>query len=652
MKQSFTLKAVALGLAAVATLGASAVRPQLQGAVSVSEMGNAKFTMAKGASTSIRHTPKSAQSISAPAANKIRPAIQMLDLTAQAASRAIDPYGPWQDAGTLDYTFTQLFKNEFINEGAMVKTYSYQKRVHAQNDQQFQIKVSNWGAFTEAETGDIALPGSELILTITPVQTQSGQTFGVVTTAVEGVALGWSVGFRDQQTGTAIPVEMYYYDAYNWIKNAAKFVPGYSQSVENFYGSSLYDYKSGKFEILPSYAGAYDTQDVANASLEWGEVNAAGDGYAEMWYDYIQLSGKFYNYDGEVDADAGYFYRNAGETNGYYKAPFAINDNALGVVKLLNKEITDTEFNAEFNTMISAINNPTSDMFILTSPEGWFDLPVAPYQDGNYTLLFGFTDGIENAEGMVSFKGTYYDLVLEGADYVLDGFAKYTDAFMAGYLSMFGLTAEQYGLPTIYTTTCSVEKSETTPGSYRLRAPFAQYPAKKAGFNYMQEVDYLYYNVLDPSKATIEPSMLGVWTRATLTQNGDPKALVLGAASESLATGMEINNGFGVFANNKLTFPGENYKTTIDGKERELGPLATLFWNVTDGGALYITAPNPGDFLLETGVVDAIENVEASADVNAPVEYYNLQGQKVVNPAAGQLVIKKQGSKVTKMIAQ
>lgn len=652
MKQSFTLKAVALGLAAVATLGASAVRPQLQGAVSVSEMGNAKFTMAKGASTSIRHTPKSVKSISAPAANKIRPAIQMLDLTTQAASRAIDPYGPWEDAGTLDYTFTQLFKNEFINEGAMVKTYPYQKRVHAQNDQQFQIKVSNWGAFTEAETGDIALPGSELILTITPAQTQSGQTLGVVTTAVEGVALGWSVGFRDQQTGTAIPVEMYYYDAYNWIKNAAKFVPSYSQSVNNFYGSSIYDYSTGKFEILPSYAGAYDTQDVANASLEWGQVNSAGTGYDEMWYDYIQLSGKFYNYDGEVDADAGYFYRNAGETNGHYKAPFAINDNALGVVKLLYKKITDAEFNAEFNTMMSALNTPTSDMYILTSPEGWFELPVAPYQDGEYTLLFGYTDGVENAEGMVSFKGTYYDLALEGAEYVLDGFAKYTDAFMAGYLSMFGLTTEQFGLPTTYTTTCSVEKSETKAGAYRLRAPFAQYPAEKAGFNYMQEVDYLYYDVSDPSKATIEPSMLGVWTRATLTQNGDPKALVLGAASESLATGMEINNGFGVFANNKLTFPGENYKTTIDGKERELGPLATLFWNVTDGGALYITAPKPGDLLIETGVVDAIENVEASADVNAPVEYYNLQGQKVVNPAAGQLVIKKQGSKVTKMIAQ
>ena len=43
----------------------------------------------------------------------------------------------------------------------------------------------------------------------------------------------------------------------------------------------------------------------------------------------------------------------------------------------------------------------------------------------------------------------------------------------------------------------------------------------------------------------------------------------------------------------------------------------------------------------------AIENVDA--DVNAPVEYYNLQGVKVVNPSNG-IFIKKQGAKATKVI--
>ena len=43
----------------------------------------------------------------------------------------------------------------------------------------------------------------------------------------------------------------------------------------------------------------------------------------------------------------------------------------------------------------------------------------------------------------------------------------------------------------------------------------------------------------------------------------------------------------------------------------------------------------------------AIEEIES--DINAPVEYYNLQGMKVINPSNG-IFIKKQGVKVTKVI--
>ena len=42
----------------------------------------------------------------------------------------------------------------------------------------------------------------------------------------------------------------------------------------------------------------------------------------------------------------------------------------------------------------------------------------------------------------------------------------------------------------------------------------------------------------------------------------------------------------------------------------------------------------------------------SAEDANAPVKYYNLQGMEVANPEAGQLVIKKQGSKTVKVIAE
>lgn len=47
-----------------------------------------------------------------------------------------------------------------------------------------------------------------------------------------------------------------------------------------------------------------------------------------------------------------------------------------------------------------------------------------------------------------------------------------------------------------------------------------------------------------------------------------------------------------------------------------------------------------------TGVEMSIE------DENAPIEYYNIQGQRVVNPQNGQLVIKRQGNKAQKIIVR
>lgn len=47
-----------------------------------------------------------------------------------------------------------------------------------------------------------------------------------------------------------------------------------------------------------------------------------------------------------------------------------------------------------------------------------------------------------------------------------------------------------------------------------------------------------------------------------------------------------------------------------------------------------------------------VNNVVVGEDANAPVEYYNLQGVRVANPAAGTLVIKKQGNTVTKTLVR
>lgn len=50
-----------------------------------------------------------------------------------------------------------------------------------------------------------------------------------------------------------------------------------------------------------------------------------------------------------------------------------------------------------------------------------------------------------------------------------------------------------------------------------------------------------------------------------------------------------------------------------------------------------------------TGVITGVDGVEADTDADAPVEYFNLQGQPVANPANG-IYIRRQGSKVEKVI--
>lgn len=71
--------------------------------------------------------------------------------------------------------------------------------------------------------------------------------------------------------------------------------------------------------------------------------------------------------------------------------------------------------------------------------------------------------------------------------------------------------------------------------------------------------------------------------------------------------------------------------------------------NATDGMVIYEV-----QFLMPYNPFTAggLDNVSVSNDADAPAEFFNLQGVRVANPQAGQLVIKRQGATVTKMIAR
>ncbi|MGN0223328.1 MAG: hypothetical protein ACI4AM_04800 [Muribaculaceae bacterium] len=57
-----------------------------------------------------------------------------------------------------------------------------------------------------------------------------------------------------------------------------------------------------------------------------------------------------------------------------------------------------------------------------------------------------------------------------------------------------------------------------------------------------------------------------------------------------------------------------------------------------------------GDLIADMA---GVEDIRIDTDnTNAPVEYFNLQGQRVANPAAGQVYIRRQGSEATKVLVR
>lgn len=86
-------------------------------------------------------------------------------------------------------------------------------------------------------------------------------------------------------------------------------------------------------------------------------------------------------------------------------------------------------------------------------------------------------------------------------------------------------------------------------------------------------------------------------------------------------------------------------------------------WNSTmeqsENGTAWKAFPKPtsNSGLLIAAIIPIGENDpsgldEVIADENAPVEYFNLQGLRVSDPQPGQMVIRRQGSKVSKIIVR
>ena len=188
-------------------------------------------------------------------------------------------------------------------------------------------------------------------------------------------------------------------------------------------------------------------------------------------------------------------------------------------------------------------------------------------------------------------------------------------------------------------------------------SPFGQTPASYAVDVYLNNEQGTELLVKDPLKGLYAALSFEGVSPDMVIDATNPDNLLIPAFSLGINGGDEdgIYYGMSVSANqqdiantpeesrSKLTKDEKTTVITIPAKGLFLWPSNTTSLYYANKAAVTITIENE-----QGGVNDII----ADEENNAPVEFFNLQGQRVNNPAAGQLVIRRQGTKVAKVLVK
>lgn len=292
-----------------------------------------------------------------------------------------------------------------------------------------------------------------------------------------------------------------------------------------------------------------------------------------------------------------------------------------------------TESEEIFAAVESALGEDLED---LPAKEGTFDAQTGT-NDGPCTLfILGYdADGTRVAGKAVklmnAFDGAEYWTSLGTVDYTDDLVGSFWDFKMNG--ETVPSTAETYKV--------EIQEAKSAPGLYRLVNPYVSADWKFAATNRhgCDSKHFLYIDATNPDQVTVVPSYPGY--------ENSYGHIMVGSFNYFVEEGSEDPATYGSLKDGVITFPAQSilceyqflYPRDASGNE-----------DTSNGPALYYTNGN-GAFKVDlntAGINDAVIDVND----NAPVEYFNLQGVRVANPSAGELVIKRQGEKVSKTIVR
>lgn len=221
------------------------------------------------------------------------------------------------------------------------------------------------------------------------------------------------------------------------------------------------------------------------------------------------------------------------------------------------------------------------------------------------------------------------------------GRCKYTDDIIA---STYSSRDPQTGASSFWNTgvlEALVQESDLTPGLYRIVNPYTDASWEYAALNLHYTSDHRHYLYIDasvPDKVSIPESYVGYDFLNINTS-------VISTNYFYLIDGQKTDDSlWGKLENGVITFPPTTF--TENGALKD---SAILSGQVGDRYGTFYGSNIHSAFRLDLNTA-GISDVTIDLDENAPVEYFNLQGVRVAAPAAGELVIKRQGEKVEKVI--
>lgn len=279
---------------------------------------------------------------------------------------------------------------------------------------------------------------------------------------------------------------------------------------------------------------------------------------------------------------------------------------------------------------------------VLDGGDNILDEPLAldNYQDGDL-MTFGYYGVVyETMSGDLVYDS--FDDLVEYADMgwlIRMGDLPAADWEVAGTATLFDggffTPLPRFGIGFTIPVEVVIEKSTQTDGLYRLVNPWNSFFGKEYD-------SYLEFDISDPECVIIP-------TQATGHVDEE-----YGASYVQNFVGMYIAQGLGKEDAYAAITPGkeDSHICTYDAKNQVVRmPVNAMFttfandeyfWNVgKDNGAADSYIVMPGGSSSVSAVV---------VDEEMPVEYYNLQGIRIENPAAGQLVIRRQGNVASKVV--